>query len=1635
MEPAYPLGLTVLRCVFGKRAAKRFFWQPKLGTDGAWGEDKYDAGWEFIPSDHHFADLQELADFLDKLRHDHRAFVVRGGLSDAALAQVNQALATRHTPRIRRYLTARPNHPATLIDLPRRWVMFDIDKWPLRPSDDLVDDPEGAIEHAIHKLLPEQFHNADYFWALSSSAGIKLGVLKAHLFFILTEPATNRHLKAVFKQHAPGVDLGLFNAIQAHYTADPLIEGRPDPIPRRTGWHEGLERAAELPALVKQEPRPHEHGAAGGIGGAVDVAGALAHLGYGEGGEGFHAPLRGATWAYAMQCDQHGKSRDDQALKDMLWDAIQAAPCYDGRDIQALYRDSTYLQGLIDGAFRSLADNPQHPSRHPKLLTTAQEIAAATVPLTGPPGAPALGEYHLKQVLGVPPRKDARAGGFSCWPDSIRYHPGQRAIVAVAYADDGSVQAIRRLSLAEDGSAAGPAETVGVTAGAIVRLPGDPAGPLLLANSVRNGLAAWGSTQHEVWITLEGFNDVSPPSGRLAVFVADDYPRRHDARHGGAAKHLHKAVRTFRHAGLTVATATPTPVRLHSGFTFADAILQHGTVGVAERIEAAIAPARTPIVRMGVYEAQRIVAAHTQSFTAEVDARSASMIEQKKASRKKRKDTSLDEVWDAVADAAGFMDASTQPTEPPAFIKAIGVDVGVGKSTSTREEFAKLLTSMRARGDKRTVSIAVPDHALGEQQKQKWTDLIKAHSYNLTVEVWRSRDALDPTHPSFLNRKIPKENKAAMCADPERTEDAKSVSLSVQEAVCLRKTKDSDGEAVELKCPLFDTCSFQAQREKKADIWITAHSSLTHKKPEALGELAALVVDEASWLTGLIGAETDGDGGDDAAQYLGFPLLALGNESMGALRGADRERLLYLRQQLFVALGGQPNSPLRRETFLIAKAQITADMAAEAKTLELGRKLTGLNPGQTKEERKEAMADLQGNKTIGRMVMAWDAIRLLLAPNGPERSGWIELATEQHQDVNVRMVRLKKRGEIAKGWQVPTMGLDAILNAEMLRPYWPTVEVLADVRVTTPHQRIFQVIDRAYSQAMLKPLKPAAAKENPEEDQRRRNRLADLRTNLFHLARYYAPGEVLVILQLSVKDALLALGPLPPNVLTAHHNNVAGRDEWRHVRAAVLVGRTQPSPAAVERIAEALTGRAVENRIPAGEWYHRVDAVRELGDGSSLLDETDRHPDAICEAIRWHVCEGQIVQGIGRTRGVWRTAETPCDVWVLTDLVLPLPVDGLIHAEWLKPTLDQEMIAGGGVVLPNSEHAAAVFLGLGKNAESRAEQVRVWSAKGGTFLTKSVGFPFSILLIGESHPPCHECPTLRRVDYQVAGKGGEPAVAWFDPALCPDVTAFLTAKLSEKVGKLAWCRVEDVPLLPLAVEQPGAAAVNVPPFAAVPAVPAPPSNALLPPAARMMETGGAVLTASRDAFEVYGALWKNGDAARKAFQRAGVGVGFTPAGLRRVDYLRAGRGQQPAVAWLDPTRDPDEIRTFLVERLGALARWDVASLPKAAADTPVALALPDLPSLGHNGAPPLLPEPPAMGDLPRIEAAHIPEVAAYAAPDGHTLLAECPFCDMPHRHGGFGPRHAHCASAAGRVYVLRDAGPASAALLALPMNG
>jgi hypothetical protein len=348
-------GLTVLLAQGEHIAAKQYAW------DGAdWTKVDYNLGFRFRPVPYTFNGLRELADLIEEMRKHSNAVIVRGELSDEARAGAEQdsdyTIARRKNDR-------NDGISASLVEVERQWVMVDVDHYPLAADADLCNDPVPVIDEAIRMLLPDGFHDAECFYQFSNSAGFTEGVLKVHLFFELSEPASNDHLRAVFKRHAPHVDRAVFNAVQPHYLADPVIVGGDDPLPQRTGWRHGNRPTATLPDL---RPSGGPAGTGGnskgnrGRGTSIGTS-SLDRLGDGDGLDGFHAPLLSTTMQYAIRCARGG-ARDDVAFTADLCAKIEAAPRRTDRGSVANYTDGNYLNRLITGAFAliSKAEDREH---------------------------------------------------------------------------------------------------------------------------------------------------------------------------------------------------------------------------------------------------------------------------------------------------------------------------------------------------------------------------------------------------------------------------------------------------------------------------------------------------------------------------------------------------------------------------------------------------------------------------------------------------------------------------------------------------------------------------------------------------------------------------------------------------------------------------------------------------------------------------------------------------------------------------------------------------------------------------------------------------------------------------------------------------------------------------------------------------------------------------------------------------------------------------------------------------------------------------------------------------------------------------------------------------------------------------
>ena len=171
-------------------------------------------------------------------------------------------------------------------------------------------------------------------------------------------------------------------------------------------------------------------------------------------------------------------------------------------------------------------------------LAGARWLAAQSKPLAGTAGA----TYLAGRGIQVPEAD---------WPPCVRWldvslativeagdagHEIRRtlscagALIMIATNAVGTIYAVQLVYIGKDGrnlrdaSGAKVKKTRGILrgTGAMVRLPGDPARPLLLAEGPETGLAIWTATNHETWIALGSIGNNVPPAGRIVVACRDD---------------------------------------------------------------------------------------------------------------------------------------------------------------------------------------------------------------------------------------------------------------------------------------------------------------------------------------------------------------------------------------------------------------------------------------------------------------------------------------------------------------------------------------------------------------------------------------------------------------------------------------------------------------------------------------------------------------------------------------------------------------------------------------------------------------------------------------------------------------------------------------------------------------------------------------------------------------------------------------------------------------------------------------------------------------------------------------------------------------------------------------------------------
>jgi len=560
--------------------------------------------------------------------------------------------------------------------------------------------------------------------------------------------------------------------------------------------------------------------------------------------------------------------------------------------------------------------------------------------------------------------------------------------------------------------------------------------------------------------------------------------------------------------------------------------------------------------------------------------------------------------------------------EPPIPVHGIEAGTGIGKSYEMRTVIGELVWGL-PHGD--CTFIAVPNHKLAEEMAAEFW------SKNVEAAVYRGLSAIDPESPN-----------SKMCR-------------IAPEAEALRRGGGTLSQLCN-GCSHSAVCGWQRQLKTTATVWIGAHNLLFHPRNNPIPLIDYVVVDESPIAAGLNGFSN--------AEMISVSAAELRQRAEDCDDSLS-ERRLELAEVIEIC---STDEPLTEERFLFLIGHDVREIYGEVYREMEQIKLHG---GMTKKERLAAIEVSKRNQR--RLVEAeiWKSLAdvaggVWKTPEGGDGYELIPgLRIEQKADADGVMeprLRLRKRREVHPDFNKPTLLLDATPKWDVYRQFWD-ISLTTNVEAAQPHVSIRQI---NWSAAGAKLLKDTDTSNN------NCNRVLH-----YIESRAGKYQRVLVLCQMGLEERLQ--GQLPENVQISHFNAVRGLDIWKAVDCLILVGRTQPPPAEVEMQAEAIFG---EVPVSLGDaYYMKKDAGLTVAEENAKnCVQMEYHPDSNSEIMRWLICEAELIQCIGRVRGVNRTADTPVQIDIIGTVPLPFMVNEVMSWEEAKPD-PYEIMVGRGVVL------------------------------------------------------------------------------------------------------------------------------------------------------------------------------------------------------------------------------------------------------------------------------------------------------------------------------------------------------------------
>ena len=888
-----------------------------------------------------------------------------------------------------------------------------------------------------------------------------------------------------------------------------------------------------------------------------------------------------------------------------------------------------------------------------------------------------------------------QARGINLIPPACRYHPALKYFhdgksygewpVLVLPATDiaGNVKAIQRIYLnpekPKQAPLPNPKKTLGPLDGAAARFLGPNDWPMILAEGPETGLSVWQAMGWETWVALGSIAKLVEhlPLGRRVIVARDG-----DEPGSPSDKMLSSGVDAMIKRGIDAWVATP-PL----GQDFNDVLQAGSDDAVRPLIDSAVQA--SPVV---LYPAPSEVDINTARLQTRQSVDDFMVEAENFNAAKKEEDPSVGIV-------------SPEPTPSPP-VHALKIDLGVGKSRATVEALAGAIRS----GAFETAFYFVPLHVLADELVAQF-NLIGA-PLGLAAKPFRGR--------SFEN-----EPGEPMCP---LHEEAAAVAISggvVAKSLCRYKRTYCEHHPDNPNRP-DKPCRYIMQTQEPATLWLLPHQFLFKAKPAGLPGPDLIVIDEAYWQSSLHGVGETGPI-TVTTSSLNKSWVISGRKGRDTI--ADSMVLDLCKELAIRALESHFDGPLFKQAFI--DAGLDAEKCRQAATSEYSQKApVRFTPGMAPAARRRALESWRDNGAM-RLGQFWQLLGKLLAGED-EQSPHLTLERNARLPEGVGtgdVIHMRWSSDIVAAYDVPTLILDATLSEPITRRFFPQLYQVTQISVEKPHQKITQITDRAVSASMIRPSDSASDRTN----RTRRNNIKLLHRLLKVMARdarvrraglpdadgIESTVDVLCVGQKGVDEALNDIGEIN-GVRYGHFNNLRGVDRYGGVDSIVVVGRLRPGVSDVEHIAMALFERPVTRRDSTSPVSHWV-GLR-LSPGAIAPVQNEVLTDPLASEILFQIREAELIQMIGRGRGVNRTADNPLNVLLLTNVALPVTVDSVttwdeVMGERLTKTRD------GNPALPKSpSELTRCFPEAFPTAQAARDVLR----------GKKRGNSYKYLLIGES---------------------------------------------------------------------------------------------------------------------------------------------------------------------------------------------------------------------------------------------------------------------------------------------------------------